>query len=165
MICPKCEVDKPFSRFPLRDGRTKIRRCCSACYLIIGNRNRRERYRLHPEKHDEAKKRLRQRQKEIRWGRKVAALTNYGGTPPKCACCGEGHIEFLNIDHKNGDGQKHRKMFNNDSTTFFRWLEKQNYPKDLGLRVLCWNCNCSMGTWGYCPHDKVKVNHAGRTNR
>lgn len=40
---------------------------------------------------------------------RLAALTYYSNGTLKCACCGDGHIEFLTIDHINGDGNKHRK--------------------------------------------------------
>ncbi len=29
--------------------------------------------------------------------------------------------------------------------------KKDNYPKN-DFRILCWNCNCSRGFSGYCPH-------------
>ncbi len=83
---------------------------------------------------------------------KLAAINEYGG---KCDCCGEDKWELLNIDHSNNDGAKHRKESGiRAGGQFFNWLKKNNYPKDLGLRVLCWNCNCSRGLFGYCPHEK-----------
>lgn len=41
------------------------------------------------------------------WKRRMRleALQAYGG---KCACCGESNVEFLAIDHINGNGNKHR---------------------------------------------------------
>lgn len=35
------------------------------------------------------------------------------------------------------------------------WLKKNNYPP--GFRVLCMNCNFSLGMRGYCPHQKEKA--------
>lgn len=67
---------------------------------------------------------------------------------PTCACCGEDKVEFLAIDHINGGGNKHRKSVGNNS--LFRWLKSNNYPE--GYRVLCNNCNFSLGAYGYCPH-------------
>ncbi len=79
-------------------------------------------------------------------------LIHYGGNPPKCACCKENYIEFLGVDHINGDGAKERKEFKRRGVNFYRYLIKNNYPK--GYRILCHNCNMSFGLYGYCPHQK-----------
>ncbi len=83
-----------------------------------------------------------------RWHLKVKmeVLNHYGGTPPKCACCGEALIEFLSIDHINGGGNKERKM----TGPTYDFLRRENFP--LGYRVLCMNCNFAIGHFGYCPH-------------
>jgi hypothetical protein len=75
-------------------------------------------------------------------------ISAYGG---KCACCGESRIEFLGIDHIGGGGNKHRKSIKNN---LYSWLVKQNFPK--GFRMLCHNCNQSLGHYGYCPHNLLK---------
>ncbi len=83
---------------------------------------------------------------------KGEVFAHYGG--PKCACCGEEHIEFLSIDHINGDGAAHRQKINGDSqngVNLYYWLKKNNFPP--GFRILCLNCNFSLGHHGYCPHD------------
>lgn len=33
---------------------------------------------------------------------------------------------------------------------FMKWLKRNDWPK--GFRVLCHNCNSSLGYYGYCPH-------------
>jgi len=71
----------------------------------------------------------------------------YGG---KCKCCGENRREFLSIDHIGGGGTKHRKEIGQQN--IYQWLKKNNYPKV--FRVLCHNCNMSIGFYGYCPHNK-----------
>jgi hypothetical protein len=80
------------------------------------------------------------------------ALAAYGG---ECACCGESRREFLAIDHIGGGGGDHRRSLfgkrNAGGHVFYRWLHQQGYP--LGFRVLCHNCNQSMGLYGYCPHE------------
>lgn len=78
---------------------------------------------------------------------KIAALNAYGGC--RCTCCGEEHIEFLTIDHSNGDGAKHRRE-QGTSSTLYSWLKKHGYPPGFG--VLCMNCNCARGLFGVCPH-------------
>jgi hypothetical protein len=69
----------------------------------------------------------------------------YGG---KCECCGEQNISVLTIDHINGGGQAHRN--GRSSTALYRELKKKQFPP--GYRVLCFNCNCTIGTYGECPH-------------
>lgn len=89
------------------------------------------------------------RSKTDRRKSKLEVLKNYG---EKCACCGEGEIEFLTIDHIEGGGGLHRKKLR-DSGEFhiYRWLKKNHWPK--GYRVLCLNCNGARGFFGYCPHE------------
>ena len=86
---------------------------------------------------------------------RLSVLVYYGGDPPRCACCGELSLEFLNIDHVKGGGQAHRRQINVSSGGhFYRWLIKNNFPE--GYRILCCNCNSSHGNYGYCPHeDKI----------
>ncbi len=84
---------------------------------------------------------------------KTEVMEHYGTI---CACCGESHLEFLNIDHINGGGNKHRKEIGRKKagSSFYHWLKQNGYPE--GFRVLCYNCNCSIGHFGYCPHQKGK---------
>lgn len=46
--------------------------------------------------------------KRVRIKLKLEALTAYSKGKPKCICCGIARIEFLSIDHINGNGRKHR---------------------------------------------------------
>ena len=81
--------------------------------------------------------------KEIR----LLVLNHYGG---KCECCGEDQYEFLAIDHKNGDGAKHRKETGLHSMVSY--IIKNNFPDR--FRILCHNCNQAIGHYKYCPHQK-----------
>jgi hypothetical protein len=67
-----------------------------------------------------------------------------------CQCCGESNPTLLTIDHINGGGDKHRKEVG--SHVLYPWLKKNGYPKD-NFQLLCWNCNCTKGHFGCCPHD------------
>jgi len=78
---------------------------------------------------------------------KEEVIKAYGG---KCDCCGESHIEFLTIDHTNGDGAAHRRLCGK-GRGIYADLKKRGFPK-VGYRCLCLNCNISLGFYGYCPH-------------
>lgn len=84
---------------------------------------------------------------------RLEVLTHYSSGEPQCECCGEKKIEFLAIDHINGGGRKHRASL---KTSIYRYLRKHGYPS--GYRVMCHNCNQSLGQYGYCPH-KTKPEH------
>jgi hypothetical protein len=83
---------------------------------------------------------------------KLEAMSHYGGV---CQCCSEDRLDFLTLDHINQDGAEHRRKmdFNHTGTgfNFYLWLRKSNWP-DLGLQVLCHNCNGARGSNGVCPH-------------
>lgn len=85
--------------------------------------------------------RLKNRYRQLR----AEALRKYGEL---CACCGESRYEFLVIDHVLGGGTAHRKRLR--KRTIYAWLKENGYPP--GFRVLCVNCNHSLGLYGYCPH-------------
>lgn len=82
----------------------------------------------------------------------------YGG--PICRCCQETMVEFLHLDHKNGDGSKMRREIKekegltiNGGTQLYWYLKKRDFPQDIGLQVLCANCNLGKRTGRYCPHE------------
>jgi|SRR6267142_6461843 len=68
----------------------------------------------------------------------------------KCACCGEKTREFLSVDHIHGGGAKHRKA-SISGGSYYQSILKEGCPANK-YRVLCYNCNCSLGHRGYCPH-------------
>lgn len=74
-----------------------------------------------------------------------------------CICCQEARLELLTIDHMNGGGNRHRKEVGS-GPTFYRWLIKQGFP--LGYQTLCYNCNCSRGHLGICPHERERQANA-----
>lgn len=88
---------------------------------------------------------------------KIETLMAYGGI---CKCCHESKIEFLTIDHIDGNGAEHRRSlgldYGSDEKTvaghnFYRILKQQGYPKD-NYQVLCFNCNYAKHVYGVCPH-------------
>lgn len=83
---------------------------------------------------------------------RVQVLTFYSvSDKPQCECCGETRIEFLALDHKNGGGNRHRKSLGGNQMVY-REVRRLGFPD--GYRVLCHNCNTSLGHYGYCPHQK-----------
>jgi hypothetical protein len=79
---------------------------------------------------------------------KQAVMDHYGN---KCACCGEGNIKFLTVDHIDGGGNLHRKTISSGAGAMCRYLVKNNFPD--GFQMLCWNCNCGKAmNGGVCPH-------------
>lgn len=126
--CGRCKEHKDVSNFY---GRGKIRTdwmsWCHACASVASKvRNRRL---------------------------KLAAFEHYGG--PKCTCCGETQDIFLALDHVDNDGAEQRKRVGS-GVSFYSWLCRMNYPKDLNLQVLCHNCNIGKQINGVCPH-KVSI--------
>lgn len=88
----------------------------------------------------------RNRQQEM----KKKIISYYSDGDCVCACCGEGNIEFLSVDHIKGNGNIHRKEIGQG---LYTWLVKNNMPE--GFRILCMNCNHSYGHYGMCPHQLI----------
>lgn len=77
----------------------------------------------------------------------IDIFSHYGN---KCQCCGETEPLFLTVDHINNDGAEARKT-QGQSYQFYRWIRKNEYPKD--LQLLCRNCNWGKyANDGICPH-------------
>ena len=69
-------------------------------------------------------------------------------------CCGETRKEFLALDHVGNDGARERRRLRAEGisgSTYYKWLYEQSYESK--LRILCHNCNLSLGFFSYCPHD------------
>lgn len=94
------------------------------------------------------------RERENRQKLRQKVLLGYGN---QCACCGETIDEFLQIDHINGSGRKHKREVAKGKThLFYAWLIKNNFPE--GFQVLCANCN--IGKYrnnGICPHKNKHI--------
>jgi DNA-directed RNA polymerase subunit N (RpoN/RPB10) len=93
-------------------------------------------------------KKYNQRRNELNHSYKKNFLDVYGR---KCMCCGETRIEFLTLDHVQGQiGKKKENPFSAYKKA------AQEFRLDL-YQVLCMNCNFSKGRYGYCPHTRETV--------
>lgn len=135
-LCIRCKEIKPESEFYTRTNGYS-HSLCKPCYSEYSQIN----YRKNRESNIK-------KMRVYRESARIEAINHYGG---KCVCCGETKPEFLAIDHVNGDGNIHRKKINRMNLAV--WLRINNYPD--GFRVLCHNCNCAIGFYGYCPHGKL----------
>lgn len=121
------------------DGRHAYCKECRA-------KEERDRYRRNSDAVRESMRRLR-----------LQVLQVYSSEVPQCACCGELHLEFLCIDHIGGGGNEHRsRVGTRGGQKLYQLLKKQGFPP--GYRVLCLNCNHSLGVRGYCPHQSQRRN-------
>lgn len=133
--CKYCEEVKPTSEFYVHVG--KISHKCKDC-----EKNKMLAY------HSQNREKNLSDMENYRRTARNAAIEHYGS---KCACCGESRPEFLAIDHINGGGNKHHKEIKGMAIGI--WLKNNGYPE--GFRVLCHNCNQSLGHFGYCPHNNL----------
>ena len=80
-------------------------------------------------------------------------IEHYGG---KCVCCGEKEQAFLQLDHIDGNGNKHRREIEAKAggrVSMVKWAWTNKYPDF--LQLLCANCNMAKGIYGKCPHQKL----------
>ena len=125
------------SRKDCNNEATEGRKSCSRCRT----RERKWENSKRPE--------LREKGHKIYIAIKRLVMEKYGNS--KCACCGESHLEFLSIDHVQGNGAIHRKTLPGNGKNFYYWLRDNGFPS--GYRVLCMNCNFALGHNGFCPHN------------
>lgn len=135
-ICLKCREEKSPTEFNKwyrgKDGLDNhCKQCRSTYYLDYYQRTLERRRKM-------------ARELGYRW--RAEMISAYGG---KCSCCGISEPQFLTIEHTNGGGSKDRAKHRGNA--FTGWLRRQGWPKD-GFSLLCYNCNCSKGFYGKCPH-------------
>jgi ribosomal protein L37AE/L43A len=88
---------------------------------------------------------------------RIEVMEHYGA---KCACCGEREVLFLTLDHVNNDGAQDRRSHGSRRDfcgwRFYRWLKTHDYPDEIKLQALCFNCNSAKGYFGACPHEQAR---------
>ena len=87
--------------------------------------------------------------KKYKENNKVKIFEAYGN---KCNHCGDKNSYHLTIDHIMNDGSNHKNESGRrlKGHTMYLWLIKNKFPKD-NFQLLCWNCNCAKGTYGFYP--------------
>lgn len=143
-ICKDCLIDLTIDNIHQYD-------IDAAQYVCKSCRKQRDKKR-----YESRKELIREQQREYDLSIKMKVIEGYGG---KCSCpgCNIDTLEFLTIDHINNDGAEDRRQNGKKSGgKLYRWLIKNNFPKDK-YQLLCYNCNCAKGFFGYCPHDKPDI--------
>lgn len=151
-LCRTCQISKDIEKFCRRRNTSDgYARSCKECV----NQQRRARYRQNSGYFKgQAKKYYEKHSLEIKqkaMNRRMAAFLYYGNGKAECACCGVNEYEFLTIDHIVPVGTKGRTKLRHDGHNLYIRLASEGYPA--GYRVLCYNCNCSRGFYGMCPHE------------
>lgn len=108
----------------------------------------RERSRAYRKKYPE---KIRASDRKYHLTQRLRVLRYYSENDIKCACCGERELKFLALDHRDGNGSKHRRDTNAKGNQMYAWIIKNNFPPI--FQVLCHNCNLAKGFYGSCPHN------------
>lgn len=161
-LCPKCGENPKLNNFYVcRDCHNKYQAEWSKNNkdkVIKYNSSWRERNR---DKTRESKKRFylkhntesKEYQRVARISCKNEVFNHYCGGNICCACCGETAIQFLSIDHINGDGAEKRREIKSQGGAMYSWLKGNGYPE--GYQILCFNCNMAKRDKAYCPHKEI----------
>ena len=155
-FCMACKKPKPLADFEQRPNRRRsianaeIASTCVACREYRTGQAKANRKAWPAEK----KQRIWAERREYMRSWRDKIINAYGG---RCVCCGETEPKFLEIDHIDGGGCKHRKEIGPGAESLYRWVEKHNFPPT--LQVLCANCHNAKSFHGGCPHQEFSVLH------
>jgi hypothetical protein len=153
--CKQCGTDKEITKFH-RDGKGNPSNKCEACRSKCRRAQRKEEGRCGCGKPlvDGSCPECNSRARDAWHRKRLLVLKHYGGDPPRCQCpgCNVQELEFLTIEHVGNWGLEHRKQVGRNICSD---LIRNNFPD--GITILCYNCNCCKGKYGYCPHEKKKA--------
>jgi hypothetical protein len=155
--CTKCGIEKNIIQFSKRsDASNRYQSWCKNCNNILSSERTKRLWKEKPEEMRQqsriyrstpiGKEVTRKSGKKRRVKLRADVLAGYGGTHPKCACCGENEKQFLAIDHIEGRKGIPREL----GYMFYLRLRKEGFPD--GYQILCHNCNMAKGMYGQCPH-------------
>lgn len=157
IVCTRCKQEKSFDEMT-KDKRRKAghgswcKQCNREWQADQDRSHVTERHKKWREQNPEAWKRTAsasaRRQHEAA---KRAVVDAYGG---RCTCCGETDIHFLTVEHMTV-GSRERHRYDNgkriSGTKLLRLIASEGFPDD--ITVMCFNCNCARGQYGFCPHE------------
>jgi len=93
------------------------------------------------------RKYLKKRSKQF----KEKIFKHYTAGTMECQCerCNVKGIEFLTVDHVNGDGYKHKSK-GAWNYMLYKKIIDDGFPDT--YKILCWNCNCTKKNNSKCGH-------------
>lgn len=151
--CKGCYSERRKAQYRAETADDKSARRARAAAWRTKNKTRVAEFaRAYRQRHPERVARLQSEENKRRNRRlKLEMLQAYG---PNCACCGEAHIEFLTLEHLNGDGKAHRREVG--ASGVYADLKRRGWPRD-GYTVLCMNCNWASRGGRTCPHTWMRT--------
>lgn len=137
-------------QFPITVGTTVCSRCAEKVRAWKRDPANREKQRAWGQAWRE-KNRERSRELNTKYNRetKQRIMAHYGGG---CTCCGETTVEFLTLDHINGDGGQDRKQARVGHGGYRHYKKLLQEPPRADLQILCVNCHHAKTFTGSCPH-------------
>lgn len=156
-FCMRCKNFKPTSDFGINPKQRrkiergdKLSKTCAACRDYLARTVTERRQSRHSDPAVKAKYLAERRE----YGRqfRLKLIEAYGGV---CKCCGETEPKFLELDHVDGGGGKHRKQIGAGAEALYRWCVANDFP-DI-LQLICANCHNAKSFWGVCPHQEFSV--------
>ena len=170
-ICPQCEKTYEHAK----KTRKFCSHSCSSTWHFSHSRKKMTPDEIRESRRIRARNYARKRNKNPEWKKYKLKMTNksnkevrlavimaYGGLA--CSCdhsgnpCGPKPIEFLCLDHIGGNG----KEKGSGGYSLYRKLRKLHYPP--GYRILCHNCNSSLGFYGRCPMSDTEIQQRWKTS-
>lgn len=172
-ICVHCGIIKSKTEFSPRKGtKDGLASWCKPCrrekYNGRYNDKRRDRWKNDPKLRERNKiaakkyqllnkEKIKTNSRKVRQAKREAVIIKYGG---KCACCGEGNLLFLCIDHIHNNGATERKEIGGSNGVYNKLINEEVLADQ--YQVLCYNCNSAKEIYGICPHktqrDRIFVN-------
>ena len=174
--CTACKIEQPFDNFHQRsdsnDGHAHRCKVCSKKYSKIyyashkdENSEKCKQWRLINKKKKSSYQKYYYKKNIDKWQNrdpevsksicrkyrqklKEKVINAYGG---RCLCCNEDCLDFLTIEHTLHDGKNHRQRVG----SVYRDLKNRHFPKNIGIAVLCWNCQMATRFGDSCPHKGV----------
>src|SRR5258706_8581723 len=135
--CSKCKEEKTLNCFFKGTSKDGLHIWCKDCCKQYAIKNKEKYIQYRKEYFTKNQEALSEKSKADVKKLKLLCLNAYGG--PICNCCQERIMEFLSIDHVNGNGNQHRLSIGGlGGRRFYNWLKRNNFPP--GFQVLCMNC-------------------------